>query len=147
MLEYSGGSRGGGLFVSQLAIFLLFSLMTLCDLLPTPGSSDVLIKSDLHKHKAEEEAGIYFKRLTDPVVTLMEFGLRAGVLGGAFLLWGLRSRCSGWRPVPRTPRCPGEQGMLSLPPTLPSASVWWRTCCPLKCSLSHFIYLVKYELD
>lgn len=57
-----------------------------CDLLPSPGSSDVLIKSDLRIHKAEEETGIYFKRLTDPVVTLMEFSLRSEVLGGAFLL-------------------------------------------------------------
>lgn len=84
---------------------------------------------------------MYFKKFADPKVTLMKLDVRAEDLGRAFLCWGLKSRWCSWKPVPHAAL--GDQGMLSMSPVLSSTSGLQRACCPLKCSLSHYIYLVK----
>lgn len=137
MLEYTG-EQGRWVLCIPIGIFyvVFFDGSSPCDLLPSPGSSDVLIKSESHECKTDEERGLYLKRLMDPNVTLV---------GRASLHWGLRSRCCGWRPVPHA--APGEQGMLPMSPPLLSTSVLPGARCPLKCSPLHFIYLMKYGFD
>lgn len=148
MFGYTGGRREIGLLIhiphgNFYVVF--FDGSSPWDLLPSPGSSDVLIKYDMHTCKTEEETGVCFKRLTDPNVTLVKLGMRAEVLRRAFLRWGLRSRCCGWRSVPHAAL--GKQWMLSMSPMLLSSAVFQRACCPLKCSLLHFTYLMKYGFD
>lgn len=76
MLYYTGGRWVVCIQIGNFYV-VLFDSSSPCHLLCSPGTSDVLIKLDLHICKTEEKTAMHFKKLAHPNVTLMKLGMRA----------------------------------------------------------------------